>query len=56
MLRKQKIISYLVEHGADLNIADNCGYTPLIITYLIRNEAMVKYLVDRGANTWSKYK
>eukprot|EP00833_Pecoramyces_ruminatium_P010071 jgi/Orpsp1_1/1184103/evm.model.c7180000088024.1 len=46
-------IKYLIEHGADINMKNSDGDTPLIILCKIELEnsfALVKYLVDHGAN------
>ena len=47
-----KVLSYLQLSGkaADVNVADNRGYTPLIIASMCNNVSIVRLLVDAGAD------
>jgi len=46
----EKIVEYLVEHGANIDGASNNEWTPLGIASAYGNEKIVKYLVDHGAD------
>ena len=47
-----KVLSYLQLSGkaADMNVPDQCGYTPLIIASMCNNVVVVRLLVDAGAD------
>eukprot|EP00833_Pecoramyces_ruminatium_P000643 jgi/Orpsp1_1/1174675/evm.model.c7180000050927.2 len=46
---KSNIISSDI-HGANINIENNFGETPLSNAFENGNEAIIKYLVEHGAN------
>ena len=46
----KRLVKYLVEHGADINIPNNTDRTPLFNACFIKNEELVKYLVEIGAD------
>jgi ankyrin repeat protein len=44
-------VQYLVEeHGADVNLPDSWGYTPLHYASVRGDNALIEYLVSKGAN------
>ncbi len=45
-----KLLKSLVEHGANVNIRDGWGHTPLFPAIEIFNIDTVKYLVEHGAD------
>jgi len=53
-LEKFDISSYLIEHGADIEIADNTGNMPIHIACHLGNIDLVADLVKQGANLRSK--
>ncbi|WP_300759089.1 ankyrin repeat domain-containing protein [uncultured Brachyspira sp.] len=42
----KEMVKFLVEHGADINLEDGYGYTPLIIAMKYRNIDLVKDIID----------
>jgi uncharacterized protein len=52
------VVYYLVENGADVNLADKDGVTPLMWLTSSRDEGvpLVKYLIAHGANLDAKNK
>jgi ankyrin repeat protein len=44
------MITYLVEHGADIDVITEEKFTPLHLASREGNEVIVKYLVAKGAN------
>lgn len=44
-------LQFLVKNGADLNIKNNQGYTPLMLAVIKNNIDMVRALLDVGADT-----
>jgi hypothetical protein len=46
-----KIIDFYLEHGADINIQDNDGKSPLYIASDMGKVELVKRLLEHGANT-----
>jgi ankyrin repeat protein len=44
-----KSIEFLLENGANINIIDSEGRTPVEIAYLNRNNKIVNYLISKGA-------
>jgi hypothetical protein len=44
------IVRYLIEQGANINIRDSDGFTPLIKAMIGRHFEIVRYLVERGAD------
>jgi len=49
------LVRILVEDfGADVNIADNCGFTPLHSAAMSGNAEMVSFLIDCGADKGAK--
>jgi len=46
----EKIVEYLLKQNADPNIPDDEGYIPLTYVIWQENKAMVKLLLDKGAN------
>ena len=45
---KEKMMKYLVEHGADVNKKDKNGQTPLKIAKQKENERVIEYLMKHG--------
>ncbi len=45
-----EIVKKLVECGADVNIQDRNGNTPLHLAYLRRDQEMINFLLDKGAD------
>lgn len=43
------IVKILVENGANLNIADAEGYTPIMRAAIVGNAAVVEFLLSKGA-------
>ncbi|ORX85962.1 ankyrin, partial [Anaeromyces robustus] len=50
------IVTYLIDHGVDINKSDIKGETPLIISCRKLNTFLAKYLIDHGANINKKNK
>lgn len=50
----EKTARFLIEHGADPNIRNNHGQTPLNLAVLNRYVPLVKLLVENGANVNNK--
>lgn len=46
----EKIVHLLVEAGANLNVRDANGETPLMNAISINSPALVKYMIERGAD------
>ena len=44
------IVRYLVEHGADQNVTNKKGATPLMLATRMNHLEVIKYLVDNGAD------
>ncbi|WP_157153877.1 ankyrin repeat domain-containing protein [Brachyspira murdochii] len=42
----KEMVKFLVEHGADINLEDGYGYTPLIIAMKYRNIGLAKDIID----------
>ena len=45
-----EVVKLLLDGGADADIADNCGYTPLILATQAEEKCVIKQLLDAGAN------
>ncbi len=45
-----EICKILVESGANVNIADNEGWTPLMRAALAKNADLIKFLINQGSN------
>jgi len=43
------IVKYLVEHGADVNLANLCGETPLHLAVLSDNADIISFLLSEGS-------
>lgn len=50
----QVAIKSLVNHGADINLSDKFGNTPLHMSVLRRDTDAVKYFLSHGANVYNK--
>ena len=46
-----KSVKYLLEVGANPNISDDCGYSPLINSSLNYNDDIIEILINAGAFT-----
>ncbi|MCZ9991000.1 ankyrin repeat domain-containing protein [Brachyspira hyodysenteriae] len=42
----KEMVKFLVEKGADINLEDGYGYTPLIIAMKYRNIGLAKNIID----------
>lgn len=47
---KGEIVKRLLDHGADINAADENGDTPLIFALRANRESIVHLLLERGAD------
>jgi len=54
--RNNEIILKLIENGADPNIQNNFGNTPLIVSYYFKNEKIIQELKKKGADMSIKNK
>ena len=43
------MVKFLVEDGADINLCNNNGQSPLKIAYLYNSEKIAEYLLEKGA-------
>jgi ankyrin repeat protein len=48
------VIRFLVKSGADLEIRDNCGQTPLAIAARIGDEKKAEILLELGADKYAQ--
>ncbi len=46
----EPIVNYLIKNGADINVIDDDGVTPLVMACKVGNLELVKYLLENGAN------
>ncbi|KAJ4244389.1 hypothetical protein NW762_014517 [Fusarium torreyae] len=46
----EPLVRVLLDHGADVNLCDSNGYTPLISAIIRSNEPLAQLLLDRGAD------
>jgi ankyrin repeat protein len=46
---RERVVSYLIEKGADVNVADPLGWTPLHLAAQQRHLGVIKLLVKAGA-------
>lgn len=53
---KRECVRFLIDNGADVNIANNSGYIPLISSATIGDYESVKMLLEAGAETWHTLK
>ena len=44
------MVTFLLEHNADVQICDNVGITPLYTAIKCRNEGVVRQLIDAGCD------
>lgn len=51
---QQDIIDYLLSKGANINIQDKYGITPLLAALYENHESCVKLLIQKGANRTGK--
>jgi ankyrin repeat protein len=47
--QRLQLVKVLVDHGADVNLGDNRGTTPIAVAALYEHKAIVEYLVQHGA-------
>jgi hypothetical protein len=52
--QRERIARYLIEYGADVNVTDSWGNTPLIYAAQLGNLGMCKILINRGADPLHK--
>lgn len=43
---------FLVEHGANINQADNYGRTPLHVAAAVDYSDMIQFLIDKGGKSF----
>ncbi len=53
---KRDCVRFLMDNGADVNIANDSGYTPLICSATIGDYEGVNMLLEAGAETWHTLK
>lgn len=53
---KGECVRFLIANGADVNIANDTGYTPLICAAKIGDYESAKMLLEAGAETWRTLK
>ncbi len=53
---KHDCVHFLIDSGADVNIANNSGYTPLICSAIVGDYEGVKMLLEARAETWHTLK
>lgn len=51
---KAEMVNFLISRGANVNIGDNFGRTPLIMASLNNDVEMAKLLLEKGANVDAK--
>jgi uncharacterized protein len=51
-----EILELLLEHGANIEARDNCGYTALALAVVMRTTKIVQLLLQNGADTTSQSK
>jgi ankyrin repeat protein len=49
------VVKLLFEKGADIEIKNKYGQTPLFVAAMHSREAMVRLLLEKGANADSRY-
>ena len=55
VLGNTAVAKYLISMGAEINVKNNFGYTPLDLAYETKKEAMVQYLSSVGAKrSWNR--
>jgi len=54
MTGNEKIVVMLLDHGAQRNIANEFGLTPLMAAKGIKNQSIAKLLLQRGATPGKK--
>ncbi|HHH19717.1 MAG TPA: ankyrin repeat domain-containing protein [Campylobacterales bacterium] len=47
----RKIVGYILAQDVNINMRNTQGYTPLIVAIQSKNSAMVRYLLQYGADT-----
>lgn len=53
---KLDCVRFLIDNGADVNIANDSGYTPLICAVIIGEYEIVKMLLNANAEAWHTLK
>lgn len=51
---QEEVMMYLIAIGADINVVDNNGFTPLICACYESHSACVKLLLEKGADKQPK--
>ncbi len=54
ILGRLKTVDFLIENGADVNVKDNNGETPLMAASAFSNCRVIKLLIEKGADVNAK--
>jgi len=55
LYKNEKVASFLIENGADVNVVDSMGATPLLYALLVQFKHGIELLVKHGADVNSKF-